>query len=548
MANAGTAQTIDEKVAELEEEQRHLDNQEGDGNSVDWGTENPETDLEEVIGGLEENETETTAVAAHEANTYELPEWVTPGEDKHQEFLDGLIDEEAGMGFVAEVAPTLGLDRELEASHWRVGDHAAKYGQSISFDYPTCSDPIDGLFSCPNTVKLMSFILAHKSSIEEQDTIYLQVDTRSLNRMEQMPGQQKPPPDFFKNYSPWLKARCSLIGPCGERTASFFVPIQPETGLASIHYTWAGPFALEAAVFLFPTKNWILIDTDCVPTSLFEVEELVKLHQAKRMEPSNMPTQRPPIKGDKTPAVLLVTEHQAEYNAGLIIIASAKENENKDLHLGTEHLEKSLKESRARFLTESQKPPDSEAAMMSGLLFTPLLGCRAKNPVDWLHAWALIGLFMNKVAFPPGANPDGSQAEWGRNGHTLLVNPKLLGRRPPFTTWARPIFEQGALPVLALLPMEFVIISLPGDKLYQARDVDMGCTPPPLVHSFGRSKNQVGDKLRQLARTQGLPLLMEALLGSQGNPPHRTAAAISSEVTSSAAELCLIDPMTQQLR
>ena len=38
------------------------------------------------------------------------------------------------------------------------------------------------------------------------------------------------------------------------------------------------------------------------------------------------------------------------------------------------------------------------------------------------------------------------------------------GRQPNFHKWARPAYEQGALPTLSLLPGEVMIKVLPGDK------------------------------------------------------------------------------------
>ena len=51
-------------------------------------------------------------------------------------------------------------------------------------------------------------------------------------------------------------------------------------GLDKVHFTWAGSFVLEAMVYLFPDKHIILIDTDCVPTSFFKVEEIVRITQS----------------------------------------------------------------------------------------------------------------------------------------------------------------------------------------------------------------------------------------------------------------------------
>ena len=41
-----------------------------------------------------------------------------------------------------------------------------------------------------------------------------------------------------------------------------------------VHPTWAGTYILDACVFLFPAINFALIDSDCVPVTLFEIQEL----------------------------------------------------------------------------------------------------------------------------------------------------------------------------------------------------------------------------------------------------------------------------------
>ena len=47
-----------------------------------------------------------------------------------------------------------------------------------------------------------------------------------------------------------------------------------DTGLHRVHPTWTGTYILDACVFLFPSINFALIDSDCVPVTLFEIREL----------------------------------------------------------------------------------------------------------------------------------------------------------------------------------------------------------------------------------------------------------------------------------
>ena len=72
----------------------------------------------------------------------------------------------------------------------------------------------------------------------------------------------------------WWASRLSLHGPACELCDLIFVPIGPEAGLEHVHPTWAGTFVLSALVFLFPGIHFVLLDSDCVPVTLFEVADL----------------------------------------------------------------------------------------------------------------------------------------------------------------------------------------------------------------------------------------------------------------------------------
>lgn len=101
-----------------------------------------------------------------------------------------------------------------------------------------------------------------------------------------------------------------MTGLCRLLTA-IYVPICPDTGLDQVHYTWAGAFVLEALCLVYPSVNFALSDSDCVPTSLFEVAELVNLmtDEASRTETTRHSTMASTSKCP--PAVLLMTESKA---------------------------------------------------------------------------------------------------------------------------------------------------------------------------------------------------------------------------------------------
>ena len=141
------------------------------------------------------------------------------------------------------------------------------------------------------------------------------------------------------------------------------------------------------------------------------------------------------------------------------------------------------------------------------------MGCKARTPLDWTHAWAMLGEWAGKIAFP--IPEDG---KWPRHGHGIYLRPDYIHRTPPFLTWARPIFEQGALSPMSVLPADFPILCLPGDKLFQSKDVEKAYCLPPIVHAFHGSKVEIGKKLQQW-QWQGLRPLAVALIGVDQLPP-----------------------------
>ena len=364
-----------------------------------------------------------------------------------------------------------------------------------------------------NYVQLFHWIQNQSTLWQEGiSTVFVYVDNRPLSDPSQCPN-------FWGLFCPWLLARCSYLGPFQEITTAIHVPIDASSGLDKVHFTWAGTFVLEALVYLFPDKHIILIDTDCVPTSFFEVEELVRmtqthLDQAAGVEPNT-------IRGNRKPAcksaVFLCSEAKAEINAGMIIITNCRLQRP---HAATEpatSMAKGLLGSRQAYIRSSHPSPNVDQLASSGLLWTPMATAIATLPVHWTHAWALLGEWANHITFPlPKASPDG-KIVWPRHGSADLLGQTYQTRSPPFVMWAFPAFEQGALSPLVFLPATFPIRVLPGDKLFQSRVVREDCTLAPVTHAFGGSKLRVGDMLK---RAGGPPLpLVAAMRGVENKLP-----------------------------
>ena len=364
-----------------------------------------------------------------------------------------------------------------------------------------------------NYVQLFQWIKEQPALWQDDiSTVYVYVDNRPLADPSQCPN-------FWGMFCPWLLARCSYLGPFQELTTAIHVPIDASSGLDKVHFTWAGTFVLEAMVYLFPDKHIVLIDTDCVPTSLFEVEELVRMTQSCVKQATGVEPQS--IRGSRKPAcksaVFLCSEAKAEINAGMIIVTNCRLSRPHLVSVPPDTMAKGLLGSRQAYVRSSNPSPDVDQLASSGLLWTPMATAIATVPLHWTHAWTLLGEWANHITFPlPKSSPDG-KIFWPRHGSADLLGQSYQTRSPPFVMWAFPAFEQGALAPLVFLPASFPIQVLPGDKLFQSRIVRADSTLAPVTHAFGGNKMRVGDMLQKAG---GPPLpLVAAMRGVEDKLP-----------------------------
>ena len=183
------------------------------------------------------------------------------------------------------------------------------------------------------------------------------------------------------------------------------------------------------------------------------------------------------LKSHPTKGVLLVSEAFTEINAGLVIILASGheapiskaylEDHSRDPDELAALIVKSCHEHVEGYLATTRPPHNTEEAVSSGLLGSPLVGTRTRAAADWSHAWSLLGQWSGWVTFPvPEADV------WPRHGHLRGILDGYKGRQPNFHKWARPAHEKGALPTLSLLRGDVTIRVLPGDKIYQAMEIE----------------------------------------------------------------------------
>lgn len=173
-------------------------------------------------------------------------------------------------------------------------------------------------------------------------------------------------------------------------------------------------------------------------------------------EPSAGPAPRVRVKPAPATGVLLVSESFTEINAGLVIILKSMHTcpvaydllrePTRDSDELAETVTHDYHQRVERYLATTSPPTDVEAAVSSGLLASPLLGTWTEFSVDWCHAWSILGQWSSWVTFPVPKS-----GQWPRHGHLRGIAEGYKGRQPNFHKWARPAFEQGALPTLSLL-------------------------------------------------------------------------------------------------
>ena len=421
-----------------------------------------------------------------------------------------------------------------------LGDPGASYSGSNTLAYET-TDQKGG----PIWELLFGYLLATGGHLRWCDTVYLLVDNRDLTA----PVTQEKSLAHWPAVAAWWRRRLALQGPGGEKCDLFFVPIAERSGLHLVHPTWAGTFVLSAVTFLFPQINFVLLDSDCLPITLFEIQDLWKEarlglgmeshassdeHAAKASRAGN-PT-RDPLQVDQ--GVLLVTEHNAEINAGFIVVFASKHSSPVSRTLWKALWDAKIAQDPQRAqLTHAEGtklakqywgfvetllatvvPPaemsEEECGLwiQSGLVLTPFAGCRTRFSVDWTICWALIGQWTSRELFPP---PKG---KWPRNGHPEKLLDHFAERRPPILTWAHSSFEQGSLPSMLHLPGEAVLMILPGDRMFQAQYLVQQRCRPAILHGYGGGKHAMPSSLTTLAG-QGWVPLATAMVGKPGRPP-----------------------------
>ena len=133
----------------------------------------------------------------------------------------------------------------------------------------------------------------------------------------------------------------------------------------------------------------MLLDSDCVPVTLFEVEDLWR--EAQRLQHSGFPGRRIPLNGVSQEPVL--HEYIERVVAAYWEVVSTMVSNGRD--------------------DRDMTPAECQAWIQTGLALAPFCGHRMDTSLDWAVAWSLVGEWTSRTIFLP------PQGEWPRQGHTI---------------------------------------------------------------------------------------------------------------------------------
>ena len=254
--------------------------------------------------------------------------------------------------------------------------------------YATQQKDADG--DLPDMTAVIHMLMLHRELIVRSHMIYLIVDNRSPAEVPHWPA--------FAAW--WASCRC-LVGPQEETTEVLWVCADATTGLHKIPYYWAGVFVLEAARFLYPAQHFALIDNDCVPVTLFEVQDLLQLAHQQRQWTDLIGCARPESHSSSGIGMLLFTEAHLEYNAGLVIsIGNRHKSSPMEHEPSAAALAKNLQACRLALVSRAKAPINPSEAAINGTMFTPFVGVPTRTALDLCIVWSLYGLYICKHFWP----------------------------------------------------------------------------------------------------------------------------------------------------
>ena len=356
-----------------------------------------------------------------------------------------------------------------------------------------------------------------------------------------------------------LVARMQWEGPFKERWFPILVNTK-EAGLASVHFTWAGPEILAVLRVLAPGVVLMLLDHDTLFTARWEAEELRRFAVLDLL-PNTLSTESlgsMEVETDETqpcgslPAspwscspdgsipcgarspnsigMVCASEDQLEANGGLVLFyPNAPDGKHPrpprfcipgNVASAVTSIGTALSRALQLVIMPSEVPtplpgmheqvPLDQIHYRQCLRNTPLAGTTAHKHSDFVFAWALLGRYIHEVAWKT------ADLTAGRPEPDIQFGASPVRQVRGVKTWGQGPYEQGFLPLLMGYGGSHSRLAiLPGPDLFMANRY-AEVIPPPFVHGYGAKGKNI---LPQWGSVVRLPTLPESVWGNGDTVP-----------------------------
>ena len=354
---------------------------------------------------------------------------------------------------------------------FRIGDPNVHFHAAAAKPYET-----SGATGKPEWASLFGFILARMSHLRFLSTVYVLVDNRNLTNRTIL--------NLLCNTGLLLRPGGPAVLACRvlPRSAVTLSTSPLAKPVVSIWFTPLGPAPFVLAALAWSFRVYTLC---CLIVIVYQSRSLrLKICGKNCGFPGPVPTSScagglnfdpaNPTLSSKLPKeqeVILVTEHNAEVNAGFVVLRGSNhapplEADWQSIFLGPGDMQdRAIGKYRQRLVSaywqlvskmvshgrddRDMTPTKCQAWIQSGHIMNTSL--------EWAVAWSLVGEWTTRTIFLP------RKGEWPRQGHPkALISP----------SWAR----------ACSLPGEASLLVLFGDGMFQAQRIVNGKCRPVILH------------------------------------------------------------------
>ncbi len=126
------------------------------------------------------------------------------------------------------------------------------------------TERLSGIIHYPQFLNYLWNEVINHDAYRKANTVIVITDNRNLNGLTHWPHVARMLHERLqvKHQQDWT---------------AVFVPLNQQTGLDQVHYTWGAVYVMEALIAASPNKSFIMMDHDAAFTALYELDMLKDL-------------------------------------------------------------------------------------------------------------------------------------------------------------------------------------------------------------------------------------------------------------------------------